>query len=479
MRISTLFMSTALAAIVTACAPVPHLDPRAELRTPTSVPATQSFVASSMAWPSDAWWHEFADPQLDALIAEGLAGSPDAAAAAARARAADALVRQARGTLLPSLTANGSAVANKQTENLGIPPAFVPKGVNAVGTLSAALTFDPDLWGKNRATLAAATSEAEAAKVDAEQARLMLTTAIATAYADLAQYYQDRDVAVEALRVRQTTADLTAQREAIGVDNRGSLAQAQALVPAARADILLADEAIALTKNRIAALIGNGPDRGLTITRPQLGAPQFGIPEDVAIDLIGRRPDIVAARLRAEAAASRIEVVHADFYPNINLSAIVGLQALGLGNLLRSTSSYGNAGPALSLPIFNGGQIAGRYRQVNAEYDGAVAQYNGTLITAFREVADALASRRDVDARVTDLNAALASAREARDIAQMRYRGGLASLLPVLQADDSVITIERTLSQSKARKLALNITLVRALGGGAHVTPLTASKGQR
>ena len=121
--------------------------------------------------------------------------------------------------------------------------------------------------------------------------------------------------------------------------------------------------------------------------------PALELPASAGIDLIGRRPDIVAARLRNEAAAKRIDVARADFYPNINLSALVGLQSLGLSNLFHAGSEYGNGGAAISLPIFEGGRLSGRYRGARADYDTAVATYNRTLIGALRDVADIVASR--------------------------------------------------------------------------------------
>ena len=294
----------------------------------------------------------------------------------------------------------------------------------------------------------------------------MLTTGIVGAYADLAQYLDDRGVAVAALGVRRATARLTAQRVAVGVDNQGATAQAQARVPQAEADIAALDEAIQLTPNRLAALVGAEPDRGRTIARPKLASVPVGIPQGASTDLIDRRPDIVAARLRTEAAADRIKVARADFYPNLNLTALVGLQSLGLGNLLRSGSSYGNGGLAVSLPVFDTGRIQGRFRGVRADYDAAVARYDVTLIGALREVADAATSRAVADRRLAQLRAALALAEDARRIANLRYASGLSNQLPVLTADDTLLTLRRVVADADARRTTLDVALIRALGGG-------------
>jgi NodT family efflux transporter outer membrane factor (OMF) lipoprotein len=466
MRRIPFIITLSLCSGLMACATVPDLGNKPVPLEAASLESAQSLSSQDGRWPAAAWWNEFGDPQLDTLVTEALSASPDIAAAAARVRAADALARQAGAALLPSANVEASAGGTQQSRNLGIPPQFVPRGIQDTGRITGSFSFDLDLWGKNRAALAAATSEAEAARVDAEQARLMLTTGIASAYAELDQYYVQRDVATDALKVRETTAQLTKDRVAVGVDTRGSLRQAESRVPAARADIAALDEAIGLTQHRIAALLGAGPDRGLGIARPALKSRSSTLPDGVGIDLIGRRPDIVAARLRAEAAEKRIKVARADFYPNVNIGAIIGLQSLGLDALFKSSSLYGSGGPAISLPLFDGGRISARYAGARAEYDSAVAEYNRTLIEALREVADTATSGKATDLRLSQQREALTAAAEASHIAALRYRGGLSAQLPVLAADDFELGARRAVADLEARRLLLDITLIRALGGG-------------
>ena len=471
MRSIKLLLAAGAAATLASCAAAPRLGPKPALATPQTLGAERTLADGQGNWPAPDWWTGFGDPQLTALVGEALAGSPDMAAAAARLRAAEALAQQAGAALLPQAQLDATVGGVKQSYNLGIPRQFVPKGIIDTGRITGTFSFDLDLWGRNRAALAAATSEAQAAAVDAEQARLLISTSVASAYADLAQLYAERDVAAEAARVRQATAELTARRVLNGLDTRGEQRQAESRVPAARAEIAALDEAIALTRNRIAALLGAGPDRGLVIERPRLTPLAAAAPRNVALDLLGRRPDIVAARLRTEAAASRIKVARAAFYPNINLAAVVGLQSLGLDKLFDSGSTYGNAGPALSLPLFEGGRLEGAYRGARAQYDEAVARYNQTLIGALRETADAVASLKALDRRLAEQRQALAAAEESARIARIRYQGGLANQLTALQADDNVLSIRRAVADLEARRLSLNIALIRALGGGFQAPP--------
>ncbi|KGB52489.1 RND efflux system, outer membrane lipoprotein, NodT precursor [Sphingopyxis sp. LC81] len=462
----TIFLSTAVFSLLAGCASVPDLGPRPVPAAAGSLESHATFARAEGAWPAEGWWQGLGDAQLDTLIAEGLKDSPDVAIAAARVRAAEAMAQQAGAALLPRVGAEGSAGGVQQSKNMGIPPEFVPDGIQDTGHIAATFSFDLDLWGRNRAALAAATSEAEAARVDAAQARLMLTTGIAAAYADLAGYYHALDVASDAVRVRTASADLSGERARAGIENQASQRQAESRAASARADVVALEEAIATTRNRIAALVGAGPDRGLSIERPQMARPSLDLPGNAGIDLIGRRPDIVAARLRSEAAAKRIDVARADFYPNISLSALVGLQSLGLSNLFKSGSEYGNGGAAISLPIFDGGRLQGRYRGSRADYDVAVATYDRTLIGALRDVADIVASRAATERQLVGRREALTAAAEASKLAGLRYRAGLSNQIVQLTAEDSMVALSRAVADLEARQLSLDIALIRALGGG-------------
>lgn len=472
----SLFLSTAFFGLLAGCASVPDLGPKPVPATAESFDSHASFADATGQWPVEGWWQGFGDAQLDTLIAEGLKGSPDVAIAAARVRAADAMAQQAGAALLPRVGAEASAGGVQQSENMGIPPNFVPDGIQDTGHIAATFSFDLDLWGRNRAALAAATSEAEAARVDEAQARLMLTTGIASAYADLAGYYHALDVANEAVRVRAASADLSGERARAGIENQASQRQAESRAASARADVVALEEATATTRNRIAALLGAGPDRGLSIARPQIVRPGLGLPANAGIDLIGRRPDIVAARLRSEAAAKRIDVARADFYPNISLSALVGLQSLGLSNLFKSGSEYGNGGAAISLPIFEGGRLQGRYRGSRADYDTAVATYDRTLVGALRDVADIVASRAATTRQLAGRREALTAAAEASKLAGLRYRAGLSNQIVQLTAEDSMVALDRAVADLEARELSLDIALIRALGGGYRVSNPTGDE---
>jgi len=456
-----------LVALLGGCAAVPKLPPAPQPRPAASYAAAQSFQAPPAAWPADRWWTAYGDPQLDRLVDEALAGSPTLAQARARLRRAQAAAEQQRAAGRPQLAVDAQAAEVKQSYNNGIPPQFVPRGWNDTGRATLDLNWDLDLFGRNRAALAAATSEAEAARVDAAQARLMLTASLVAAYADLARLYGERAAVDASAQARATTAELTAGRVRQGVSNLGEQRQSEAALAAARQDLAGLDESLALARDRIAALVGAGPDRGLSLAPPVARpAAAFGLPPSLAADLVGRRPDVQAARLRAEAAARRVKAARAGFYPNINLAAFVGVQSLKLSRLTDPGSDIGQAAAALSLPIFSGGRLEGAYRGARADYDAAAAAYDATVVQAFQEVADAAASERALDGRLAQARQALAAAEDADRIAGLRYRAGLTTYLPALTAQDATAAQRRLVASLEARRLSLDAELARALGGG-------------
>jgi NodT family efflux transporter outer membrane factor (OMF) lipoprotein len=456
--------------LLCACAGFPRQTAMAPLAGPRD--AAAAYSAPARAWPADDWWTVYGDQQLDRLVREALTGSPDLAAAKARLAKADAVVAQKRADLLPRLTGNGDIGVGKLSYNNGIPPLFVPKGWNGIGQLTLNFNYEFDFWGKNRDAVAAATSDSAAAQADLAQARLIIAASVASAYADLTRVWAERDVDVRSAQSRQETFQLVLRRVNDGDANRGELEQARAGPAAARAAVAEDDEQIALLKDRLAALLGRGPDRGLEIERPAgASIPLVGLPTDLSADLVGRRPDLTAARWRALAAAKRVGEAKAQFYPNVNLAAFIGVQSLGLSKLLDAGSSVGQIAPAVSLPIFDAGLLQANLGAARSDYDAAVASYDQTLVQALQEVADAAASQRALALRLKETSDALTANEEAYRIARLRYDGGLANYQTVLIAEDAVLASRRAVADLKARALSLDVQLVRALGGGYHAAP--------
>jgi NodT family efflux transporter outer membrane factor (OMF) lipoprotein len=449
------------------CAHLPRLDPPPTIKNVEQLGSSQAFAAPAAAWPGDGWWRAYGDPQLDALMEEALRGAPDLALAQARLDAAAAAVQFASAARIPQISGNAALTEEKQSYNSLIPKQALPRGWTDYGVVSLDFSWELDFWGKNRSALAAAVSDQLAAGFEYAETRLLLSTSVAAAYAGLVDLYTLRDNAAETLRLRDETVTLFRRRHDFGLETLASVRQVEARRASAEGELRSYDERIGLQGNAIAALLGAGPDRGLTLARP--GAhftASTGLPPNLAADLLGRRPDILAVRARAEAAAHRIDEKKAGFYPSVNLIALVGVQSLGIRNLMSAGSQVGSTGPAVSLPIFNTRRLQGALRGARAEYDASVATYDATLSQALREVADAATSRKALDGELAAARAAVAAAAEAHQLVRNRYNGALATYLDVLEAQDELICAQRAQAALESRALILDVSLVRALGGG-------------
>jgi NodT family efflux transporter outer membrane factor (OMF) lipoprotein len=459
----------AVALAVAGCASFDGSAPRASLRSANELRAAESLRSaklSAAAWPVADWWRGFGDAQLDALIAEALAASPTLGIAQARLDKAQAGVRLAKSRLAPQVNGSAALTRERFSGDGLIPPPF--NGTwNWQNQATLDFSYELDFWGRNRAGVQSALGQAKAAEVDAFAARLMLSVAIAQAYVELERNYDQLDIAEATLEQRAHLLDLTASRVAAGLDSRVELKQAETAVPAGREQVAKLREAIALARNQLAALVGQGPDRGLAIARPATrSAPPAAIPANVPADLIGRRPDVVAQRWRVESAARDIEVARDAFYPNVSLTAFAGFQSIGLPQFLSAASRTFGIGPAVSLPIFEGGALRANLSGRHADYDAAVEQYNEAIVEALRDVVDQLTSMRFVDEQREQQRLALASAQEAYDLAVLRYREGLGNYLQVLSAESQVLDQKSLAADLDARSLALSVNLIRALGGG-------------
>lgn len=467
--------AVAVALVLTGCAPLPHLGAAPQPKSVQAFHSPNSLKAPDAQWPADRWWMAYGDAQLDALIDEALADAPDLAAAAARLQRADAAMAMAGAANKPRVSAHASVTSDKLSYNHLIPRTPATEGLNTYGRATLDVRWELDFWGKNRAALAAATTDAEASHVELTQARLWLASSVAMHYAELSRLHANRDTAAKALTIRQKTAQMFAQRFDNGLETRGGLRNADARRAAAEGEWLALEEQIALQRNRLAALLGAGPDRALSIAAPTLKLDRtFGLPADIASDLLGRRPDVVAARLRAQALGSRIEQQKAEFYPNVNLTALMGVQSLGLDSLAKGSSGIASFGPAISLPIFSGGRLQAELRSAHASYAEAVAQYNATVARALQDVANNAISQKALGQRLVKAQEAVDAATEAHRVASNRYEGGLASYLEVLTAEDGLLGALSAQTNLQSASFTLDIDLQRALGGGYQATQAVA-----
>lgn len=455
------------ALLLSGCAQLPDLAAPPAIKPAQAFASNATFTAPVAPWPQARWWSNYGDAQLDALVDEALRSAPDMAAASARLQQAQAIAGIVGAASKPQVSANAAFSQDKLSYNYLTPSDMTPHGGNDYGRLTLNLGWELDFWGKQRAALAAATSEVAARQAELAQARLLLTANIAANYGELSRLYANRDTAEKSVALRSKTATLFAERHQHGLENLGSVNEARARLAAAEGALLALDEQIALQRNRLAALLGAGPDRGRAIARPQLAFTRsYGLPAQAGSELLGHRPDVVAARLVAQAQARRIDQQQAEFYPNVNLMAFAGVQSLGIDMLGKSGSTVASVGPAISLPIFSSGRLQGQLRAAHAGYAQSVANYDATVARALQEVADAAVSQQALAQRLDKAEQAVAASSQAYQVAQQRYQGGLANYLEVLMAEDGLLGNLNGLTNLRSLSFTHDVALQRALGGG-------------
>lgn len=461
-----LAVAAILAAPLSACANFAGIRSVHRLASPQQFATSRSLPAESGHWPAADWADQFGDAQLKTLLAEALAGNPTIAQARARLAAAQAYGEAANARTLPRIDAGYSLTRREYSSTGPVPPPLAGSWqTENTGLLSA--SYDLDLWGKNSQALQAAVSQVQASQADTEFVKLTLNTAIARAYNQLARLYDLRDIAAQEVARREQIDRITASRIATGLDTEVESKTAEADLATSRANLVALDGSILSTRYQLAALLGAGPDRGLAIRRPAMSVGEdVRLPDDLPADLVSRRPDIVAARWRVAATTHEVKEAKAEFFPDINLSAAIGFDALGFGRFLSAASRTTSAGPAIDLPIFDAGALRAQLKGRYAEFDYAVAAYNQTLLDALNDVATQLAQIRSSDAQLADAQTAQQDARTADQLAITQYRTGLTNQLTVLDADVTLLNADQSVANVQMNRRDQQIELASALGGG-------------
>lgn len=412
------------------------------------------------------WWKAFGDPQLDRLADAALAGNPTLEDALARMRAAQAEIDSARSQLSPQLTYQAQDQLQRFSHNYIIPPPFAGS-THWLGTEEANLSWNIDFWGKQAEQLRKAKALARAAEYDAAGAQLAIAGALAEAYVGLDRAYKLGDVAADNEKERQALVSLTDRRVKSGLDSLVEQKEADALLAQARQYREQADSAREIAVHEIAALIGRGADAYGSIGRPSVKLDTvLALPKDLPADLLGRRPDVLAARARIEAMTAGRKAAAAAFYPDVNLLAFAGTAAVGLSPLFSASSLAYGAGPAISLPIFDAGKLRADYAVSTADLDQAVADYNGALTGAVRQTADALTQIRSLDRQAAEQQSLLGDTNQGYRMAQTRFRTGLADQLTVFNAEATFLQAREQQVALDADAVTQRVTLLLALGGG-------------
>jgi multidrug efflux system outer membrane protein len=443
-----------------ACAPLPAKDPAPRLAQVTQDDFRPSAVS---AWPADGWWKPFGDPQLDALEARALANNPSMATARSRIAQAAATAGEVRASAGIDLTLDAQATRQLYSANSYYPSP--PGGTYTTGGLGDLnFSYDFDFWGRNRSALQAALGERDATIADAHGAASSISASVAKAYWQWQAFNAHIALIAASEAQRKRLVALNAGRADAGLQARDDLHPLVADATTLSRDLVQLETQRDQAAEQLRALVGGG-------ALPPLEARALppvtrGVPADLPLGLLARRPDVAAARERVQASLSQIDSARAAFYPDFSISAFVGLDALHIGSLLRSGSREQGVTTAVSLPIFDAGRLRAALNSRRADLEAAVAEYDQSVVTAVMEVNDALVRLDGAERERDALGRQIDARRRAVAGATARADAGVADRMDVARDQVALLSAEDDEVDRHGRALAAQVDLMQALGGG-------------
>lgn len=407
------------------------------------------------AKPRGNWWKVFDDPELHALAERALKANQALAATDARVRQAQAVARQARAAILPVVDVGLSSTRTR-----------TPGATSTTRTqqLAFGAEWEADLWGRIGRSIQQHEALAAASAADLESAWLSVVAALAQDLMSLRVADAQAKLIADALEGYAQSLKLTQNRYAAGVASRADVAQAETQLRSAQ--VQLADLRLqrAQLAHSIAVLAGETPAALAVAQAPLPPVPQ--VPPALPSTLLERRPDVAAAERQVAAANARIGIARAAFFPTLDITGALGWRTSVFENLLSTPTRFWSLGAAFAQLLFDGGARAAVEDQARAAYDAQVATYRGTVLTAFREVEDALVALRLLEEEIRLQQDAVRAARQSLEITTNRYRAGTVGYLDVISVQTIALNNERSLVTLQGRQLTAAVQLVRALGGG-------------
>lgn len=431
-------------------------------------PKELALSESDSRGPRAGWWRQLRDARLDTLIERALADAPSMQLARHRldeARAAIGLTESQSG---PQVDLNARADRERYSAN-GMYQAF---GQQFGGlfinnyTLSLNAAWDLDLWGKNRAQARAALGQAQAAAFEEQQARLALTQAVIAQYTALQLQLQQQDINRTRIGLADSRIQLMRARVNAGLLSADSLHQVEQAVAALEAQNAAIHGNIQRARHALAALTGQQPgalDGFLPARLNDTPAPDA---ERLTANLLGRRPDIAGRRALVEAMSENVNAARADFYPDISITGLIGVNSVSYSNLFERSSRVLGIAPAVSLPIFHSGQLQSNLRIAQSRYDQAVDSYNQAVLDGLKDAADALSGQRQASAQLSQARQGYDASRKGADAMMLRLKAGLVGKLDVLDSLDNKLAQQSKQLDAQANARLAWASLNTAMGGG-------------
>ena len=493
LKIKALLSAATLAAITLAgctVGPKYHAPTATVQPPPATYKESPAQFADSGDWkvaqPQDAmlhgkWWEIFNDAELNALEDQLNVNNQNIKQAFENFMEARTLVAQARSQLFPTIGTTPSYTRTRTSANLGggsssagsggTGTTTAPQLQTQVFSLPAAVSWEPDLWGKVRNTIHEAQYNAQLSAADLENERLTEQASLAVFFFELRGQDALQKIFDETVEADKKSVDLSRARYETGVDDEISLVQAENALQTAQSEGTDLGIARAQFEHAIAVLIGVNPSSFSIPVKPLNAAPPV-IPVGVPSQLLERRPDIAASERSMAAANSQIGIAVAAYYPNLTLSAEGGFESSALRNLLAWPSRFWSVGPSLSETIFDAGLRRATVQQFIALYNADVAGYRQTVLTAFQQVEDSMATVRILSKQIQQQIEAEKSAERYLELAKARYFTGVDTYLNVLVAQTTLLSDQQTLASLRTEAMTASVQLIEALGGGWDLSQL-------
>ncbi len=454
--------------LLSGCAIGPNYQ-RPTVASPTTWKEAQT-TTNAPVLPTE-WWTRFNDAELNALEAQAIEANQDLKQAVARVTEARAIARVSQAEMFPSLSANGSYSRNRLSENsattLPQDPAF-----NAYSG-SFDLDYELDVWGRVRRSVQAANADAASVATDLQVVLLTLTADVARNYQLLRSSDNESVIIGATIKSRRDTVQLQETRSRAGLINEMDVTRARTELANVESELQAVTRRRSQVEHALAVLCGQ-PPANFSVAAKATNVLPPEIPVGLPSALLQRRPDVVAAEQTLQAANARIGVAKATFFPVIKLTGAAGYASADLSTIVDWPSRFAQFGPSISVPIFQGGRNIANLKAAEARYEQNVANYRGSVLSAFREVEDSLSDLSTLAAQAEAVNRGLVSARDTVALASERYQKGLTSYLDVVDAEREALKAERQDAQLRGDRVVSTILLVKALGGGWENPPSTS-----
>jgi len=418
------------------------------------------------------WWEMFHEPELNALEGQMAISNQSVAVALANFLAARAMVKQVRSQYFPVVSASPSVTRSRQQlQSTSSSPTPV---TSTEYSLPLDASWELDFWGRIRNSVKASSLEAQATLADLENVRLTVQAEVAADYFQLRVLDAQKELLDAAVLAYQESLKLTQVQSDTGMASGQDVAQAETQLDITRAQATDLGIQRAQLEHAIATLLGK-PASSFSIATNSLAAKPVAIPFGVPSQLLERRPDVAAAERRVAEANAQIGVARAAYYPTITLSGSAGFQSSSLGNLMSAQGLVWSVGTTMAQTLFDAGKRKAVTEQARAIYQGTVANYRQTVLSAFQEVEDNLSTLRILSQELQQQNAAVESSQGYLTLANARYKSGIEVYLDVITAQTALLSNQRTVMNLRMQQMTASVQLIKALGGGWDVSQSTTA----